>query len=157
DSGRVVQDDGAARVPDGPDPSPLRARRVERAEGHHAIRDSRDRVCVDESHHAQAALMDFSVTGKRVTVVGAARSGRAAPELLAGRGADVTLSDVNAHVSGVESLRALGVRLELGGHELQTFTGADLIIASPGVPPDLPVLTAARQTGVPVIGEVELA
>ena len=54
----------------------------------------------------EAALMEFSVAGKRVTVAGAARSGRAAAELLARRGAHVTLSDISADVAGVESLRA---------------------------------------------------
>ena len=49
--------------------------------------------------------MIFSVDGKRVTVAGAARSGLAAAELLAGRGADVTLSDTRADVPGTDRLR----------------------------------------------------
>ena len=47
--------------------------------------------------------------------------------------------------------------VELGGHRTETFTGADLVVLSPGVPPDLPVLEAARARGVPVVGEVEFA
>ena len=89
-----------------------------------------------------------------MTVAGAARSGIAAAELLARRGAAVTLSDVRPQVDEAAPLRALGVRLELGGHD---FTGADLLVLSPGVPPDQPAVRAARARGVAVIGEVELA
>jgi UDP-N-acetylmuramoylalanine--D-glutamate ligase len=99
----------------------------------------------------------FSVDGKRVTVAGAARSGIAAARLLAGRGARVTLSDVRASVPEAAPLRALGVLLELGGHEAETFAAADLVVLSPGVPPEQPAVAAARARGVPVIGEVELA
>jgi UDP-N-acetylmuramoylalanine--D-glutamate ligase len=99
----------------------------------------------------------FDVQGKRVTVAGAARSGIAAAELLARRGARVTLSDVQPEIAGVESLPLLGVELELGGHRTETFTGADLVVTSPGVPPEQAVVAAARQCGVPVIGELELA
>jgi UDP-N-acetylmuramoylalanine--D-glutamate ligase len=101
--------------------------------------------------------MIFSVDGKRVTVAGAARSGLAAAELLAGRGADVTLSDTRTDVPGSDRLRALNVRLELGAHRTETFTTADLIVLSPGVPPEQPALVAARSRGVPVIAEIELA
>jgi UDP-N-acetylmuramoylalanine--D-glutamate ligase len=99
----------------------------------------------------------FSVRGKRVTVVGAARSGVAAAELLVRRGATVTLSDVRERLDEEERLRAAGVDLELGGHHASTFTGADLIVTSPGVPFRHPLIEAARQAGVPVIGELELA
>jgi UDP-N-acetylmuramoylalanine--D-glutamate ligase len=47
--------------------------------------------------------------------------------------------------------------LELGGHVAGTFDRADLIVLSPGVPPELPVVARARAAGVSVIGEVELA
>ena len=101
----------------------------------------------------------FAVDGRRVTVVGAARSGIAAAELLARRGARVTLSDAKRVLSGEDAARlaAAGVVLELGGHVAGTFNGAGLIVMSPGVPPDLPVVAAAKAAGVPVIGEVELA
>jgi len=101
--------------------------------------------------------MDFSVEGQRVTVVGAARSGTAAAELLASKGARVTLSDTRTDFAGAERLEGRGIALERGGHVEATFANADLVVLSPGVPPDLPVLAAARRKGVPVIGEVELA
>ncbi len=99
----------------------------------------------------------FSVKGRRVTVVGAARSGVAAAELLVRRGASVTLSDIRAQIDGADRLRSAGVDLELGGHDPATFTGADLIVTSPGVPLHTPAIEAARAAGVPVIGELELA
>ena len=101
--------------------------------------------------------MTFDVKGKRVTVAGAARSGLAAAELLARRGADVTLSEARPDVAEGERLRSLGVRLELGGHLPDTFARADLVVLSPGVPPDQPAIQAARDRGVPVIAEIELA
>src|SRR5580693_10628187 len=101
--------------------------------------------------------MTFSVEGKRVTVAGAARSGLAAAELLARRGAQVTVSDIRSEIPDALLPDALGVAFELGGHVEQTFVDADLVVLSPGVPPEQPVLAAARRRGVPVIGEVELA
>jgi UDP-N-acetylmuramoylalanine--D-glutamate ligase len=101
--------------------------------------------------------MDYSVAGQRVVVVGAARSGVAAAELLVRRGATVTITDTKAAIDQAPTLRAQGIAVELGGHEVATFTGADLIVASPGVPLDQPVFDAARDAGVPVMGELELA
>jgi UDP-N-acetylmuramoylalanine--D-glutamate ligase len=103
------------------------------------------------------ATREPNVEGKRVTVMGAARSGIAAAELLARRGARVTLSETRDQIANAEPLERLGVELELGGHHTDTFSGADLIVMSPGVPPVQPVIAAARAAGVPVIGELELA
>ena len=99
----------------------------------------------------------FSVRGKRVTVVGAARSGVAAAELLVRRGASVTLTDAKDTLSEEKALRSAGVVLELGGHHTTTFTQSDLIVLSPGVPSTLPELQAARDADVPIMGELELA
>ena len=101
--------------------------------------------------------MGFDVKDKRVTVAGAARSGIAAAELLARRGARVTLSEVQTEAPGTEALPALGVSLELGGHRTETFADADLVVVSPGVPPGQEAVQAARARGVPVIAELELA
>jgi UDP-N-acetylmuramoylalanine--D-glutamate ligase len=103
------------------------------------------------------ATLAFDVTDKRVTVAGAARSGVAAAELLARRGAHVTLSDIAPEVADADRLRALGVALELGGHVAKTFSTADLVVLSPGVPPETAAVQAARDGGVPVIAEIELA
>jgi UDP-N-acetylmuramoylalanine--D-glutamate ligase len=101
--------------------------------------------------------LGFDVKNKRVTVAGAARSGIAAAELLARRGARVTLSETQSEAPGTEPLLALGVDLELGGHRTETFAGADLVVLSPGVPPAQEAVQAARARGVPVIAEIELA
>lgn len=99
----------------------------------------------------------FSVRGKRVVVIGAARSGVAAAELLVRRGATVTLTDMRSAIEDEERLRQAGVTLELGGHQPSTLAAADLIVLSPGVPPQTPVIDAARRAGVPITGELELA
>jgi len=70
---------------------------------------------------------------------------------------NMTLSDTRSEVAEMRALEALGVELELGGHREETFTSADLVVLSPGVPSDQPVIAAARARGVAVIGEVELA
>ena len=99
----------------------------------------------------------FSVRGKKVVVVGAARSGVAVAELLVRRGAAVILTDARASIEDADRLRQAGVALELGGHVAATLEAADLIVLSPGVPPQLPAIEAARRRGVPVTGELELA
>src|SRR5689334_11131121 len=99
----------------------------------------------------------FSVDGQRVVVVGAARSGVAAAELLASRGAEVVLTDLRGALDEEPQLREAGVRLELGGYRRETFVDADLIVLSPGVSPQQPDVAAARDADVPVIGELELA
>jgi UDP-N-acetylmuramoylalanine--D-glutamate ligase len=99
----------------------------------------------------------FSVSGLRVLVVGAARSGIAAAHLLARRGAAVTLTDRKPHLAEDAALQAAGIRLELGGHTMGSFETANLVVMSPGVPLELPEVRRARALGIPVIGELELA
>src|SRR5688500_17939140 len=102
-------------------------------------------------------MTDFSVNGQHVVVVGAARSGIAAAELLVSRGARVTLSDAQETFADADRLRRAGVTLDLGGRSDDVFDEADLIVLSPGVPAEMPAIDAARKRGVPVIGELELA
>ena len=99
----------------------------------------------------------FSVEGQRVVVVGAARSGLAAAELLLRRGAKVTLTDLKEAIPDEERLTAMGVTLELGQHSETTFDRANLVVTSPGVPLEQPAIARAHARGVPVIGELELA
>ena len=98
--------------------------------------------------------------GNVVVVIGLARSGIAAAEFLARRGATVVAADAKAESAlppEALGLRERGVRLELGEHREETLTGASMVVVSPGVPWELPALAAARAKGVPVIAEIELA
>ena len=101
--------------------------------------------------------MAFSVSGKRVVVVGGVRSGVAAAELLAARGARVTVADASPSLESADRLARMGVTLDLGPHRADQFVSADLVVLSPGVPPQQAPIQEARRAGVPVIGEVELA
>jgi UDP-N-acetylmuramoylalanine--D-glutamate ligase len=82
----------------------------------------------------------MKLEGVKVAVVGMARSGVAAAELLENRGAQVSRVDK-----------------KLGNQARESFKGCDLIVLSPGVPADLEELGEACARGVPVIGDLELA
>lgn len=102
----------------------------------------------------------MELNGKRVLVVGLGKSGVAAAHFLQSRGARVTVSDSKAEAqlrSEIPALLEKGIVVETGGHGERTFRDQELIVISPGVPYDVPQLVQARQLGVPVIGEVELA
>jgi UDP-N-acetylmuramoylalanine--D-glutamate ligase len=88
----------------------------------------------------------MNLSGAKVVVVGMARSGVAAVELLKEKGATVTAVDQNPAI--------------YAGAVAQTpaaFDCADLIVLSPGVPADIDVIAPARERGVRVIGDLELA
>jgi UDP-N-acetylmuramoylalanine--D-glutamate ligase len=98
-----------------------------------------------------------TLAGRRVTVVGLAKSGIAAARLLATVGAHVRGTDAKPVASlgaDVAALGAAGVRLVDGP---AAFDGAELVVVSPGVPLDGEQLAPARARLVPVIGELELA
>ena len=102
----------------------------------------------------------FDLRGKRVLVVGLARTGVAASLFCSARGARVTATDrKNEHelAETVVLLRAAGVSLALGGHEQASFREQDLLVVSPGIPVNAPLLEDARKLGIPVWSEVELA
>lgn len=72
----------------------------------------------------------------------------------------MTISDAapeDNHGDVIPEMQQLAASLEFGEHRLETFTSADAIVLSPGVPHTLPVFQAARENGIPVIGELELA
>ncbi|HVG21718.1 MAG TPA: UDP-N-acetylmuramoyl-L-alanine--D-glutamate ligase, partial [Blastocatellia bacterium] len=102
----------------------------------------------------------MNVEGKKVLVVGVARSGVAAARLLASRGAMVIANDIRPEAQlarEAEELRKLGVMLSLGSHPESLFVNAELIVLSPGVPADIAPLESARRAGVEIISEPELA
>src|SRR3984957_18562591 len=102
----------------------------------------------------------MDLRGKRVLVVGLARTGVATSIFCAARGARVTATDSRSE-SGlgetIAKLRDTGATVELGSHHEKTFLEQDLIVASPGVPADEPHLQAARAKGVTIWSEIELA
>ncbi len=102
--------------------------------------------------------MDLS--GKQVLVIGTKRSGLGAVELLLRHGARVRAMDVQPLSKEEEARFATwGVPVVPQAHEniADRGTQPDLIVLSPAVPYDLPMLVSARQRGIAVIGEVELA
>jgi UDP-N-acetylmuramoylalanine--D-glutamate ligase len=102
----------------------------------------------------------MQINGRHIIVMGLGRSGLAATRFLIRRGARVTVNDAAAAATladAAQTARGLGAQVALGGHPAECFADADLIVVSPGVPHTLAVLEAARQRGIAVIGEVELA
>jgi UDP-N-acetylmuramoylalanine--D-glutamate ligase len=102
----------------------------------------------------------FELRSKRVLVVGLARTGIATALFCAARDAIVTATDTRTEKEFGDSLgplHAAGIKIELGVHRENTFLDQDLIIPSPGVPADAPLLQAARTKGVTIWSEIELA
>jgi UDP-N-acetylmuramoylalanine--D-glutamate ligase len=101
-----------------------------------------------------------TLAGKKVTVLGLARSGVAAVRLLQATGSHVTVADSKDEASLADALARLDRRnlaVKVGSGYESALDEAELIVISPGVPSTLPSVKAARRRGVPVIGELELA
>ena len=97
---------------------------------------------------------------KNIAVVGLGITGVAVARFLISRQAKVTVSDMapeNELGSKIQEIKAMGITLELGGHRSETFAEADLIVMSPGVSHTIDPVLQARDRGIPVIGEIELA
>ena len=98
---------------------------------------------------------------KKVLIVGLGKSGLSAARWLAAQGALVTVSERREAHTLEAALRQetleLGIELETGPHREETFMASEMIVVSPGVPIDLEPLLAAKEMGIPVIGEMELA
>jgi len=102
----------------------------------------------------------MELNGKRVLVVGLGKSGVASATFLHSRGARVSVSDAKSPEQLRQEIPVLldaGITVETGQHGERTFREQDLIVISPGVPFDMPQLARARERGIPIIGEVELA
>jgi UDP-N-acetylmuramoylalanine--D-glutamate ligase len=102
----------------------------------------------------------IELRGKRVLVVGLARTGVATALFCAAHNAIVTATDMRPESElgdAPAKLREVGVTLELGGHHESTYLAQDLIVPSPGVPADDRFLTVARSKRITVWSEIELA
>ena len=98
--------------------------------------------------------------GKKLLIVGMARSGVALAKLLYREGAQVTVNDMKpweAFGDKLEELRELPIRFRLGEDGIDALTGQDMLIISPGVPIDAEIVNKAREMGIPVSGELEIA
>jgi UDP-N-acetylmuramoylalanine--D-glutamate ligase len=98
--------------------------------------------------------------GQTISILGLGASGNAAAKLALEKGGEVYVSDLHPEPSaavGATQLRALGARVELGGHDLETLARSDTVVVSPGIPPDAPVLQALHARGCRWISEPEFA
>ncbi|HMI80384.1 MAG TPA: UDP-N-acetylmuramoyl-L-alanine--D-glutamate ligase [Solirubrobacterales bacterium] len=89
-------------------------------------------------------------------MVGLARSGQAAARMLAARGEAVRAVD-SGHPEGAAGLEGAGVEVVLDTDGLAQLEGTRTVVKSPGVPREAPVIAAALERGIEVVGEVELA
>lgn len=99
----------------------------------------------------------YDIRTLRISVLGAARSGIAAALLAADRGARVFVSEAGSRERFAEQasqLAAQGIAAEFGGHSDRVYD-ADLLVVSPGIPLEAPVIVAAQQREMQVIGELE--
>lgn len=96
--------------------------------------------------------------GKRILVLGLGVSGMSMVRWLTNRGAIVRVADTRVVPPFAAQLRTdyPDVELHTGRLEEQLFTGADVVAISPGVPLAQPLVTRARNQGIPVLGDIEL-
>jgi UDP-N-acetylmuramoylalanine--D-glutamate ligase len=92
---------------------------------------------------------------RRVLVLGLAVTGEAAALALAARGVEVVVSDRSPDAD-FGRLAGTGVELRLGTEDESVLSGVELVVKSPGVPERSPVVSAARERGIPVWSEIEL-
>lgn len=111
------------------------------------------------AHEPRLAARDPDLRGLRILVVGLGRSGLAALRLANVKGARLTASDSKPEerlATALSEARRLGAEVHAGGNPPALAAAADLIVVSPGVPPEIDLLGEARRLGVPVWGEIEL-
>ncbi len=103
--------------------------------------------------------MQERYANKDIVVVGAGKSGRALCRFFASRSAHIILSDQRSRerIEMLETLDGLPITYDLGGHNLEYFRNADLVVLSPGVPGTISPVQAAKKNNIPVIGEIEVA
>ncbi len=100
-----------------------------------------------------------SFKNMKVLVAGLARSGTGAANLLSSLGANVTITDKRSESSLKANIDRLdpSIKVITGENHESLFTETDLIVISPGIPLSIPPIVKAKEEGVPIIGELELA
>ena len=105
--------------------------------------------------------MKEDLASKQILVVGLGKSGVAALQLLKKMGcrflSATELKEEEPYRLLAAQLESEGIAVELGPHHRSLLKGKDLVVTSPGVPWDKPPLLWARQEGIPVVSEIELA
>ncbi|MEN3037541.1 MAG: UDP-N-acetylmuramoyl-L-alanine--D-glutamate ligase [Candidatus Kryptonium sp.] len=107
-------------------------------------------------------LVSKNIAGKKVSVIGGARSGIAVAKLLKKLGADVFISDMKKpeEIKYVKiapaDLDSLGIGYEFGVHSERVYD-CDFMVISPGVPSNAPVIKRAIELGIKVWSEIEVA
>ena len=102
----------------------------------------------------------MNLQNKSILVVGLARTGIACARFLAKQGARVTVTDMKTAGQVADQLQELAgypITWELGRHHEPSFLTSDLVVVSPGVPMDHPLLLKAKNAGREIVSEVELA
>ena len=102
----------------------------------------------------------MELKGKKVMVVGLARTGIETVRFLVGRDAQVLVSDCKSEKELESEMRVLAplpVRFLLSGQETSWLEGVDLVVPSPGVPLENPLLHEATKRGIDILSEIELA
>ncbi|MGQ9617388.1 MAG: UDP-N-acetylmuramoyl-L-alanine--D-glutamate ligase [Candidatus Aminicenantia bacterium] len=99
----------------------------------------------------------MDLKNKKVLVVGIKETGNAVCEYLLKKGAKIMISEVKRNVEIPERIKSSAILIELGEHRLETFEKAELIVVSPGVSMELEPLKKAKEKGIKVISEIELA
>jgi len=99
-------------------------------------------------------------SAKRITVFGANRSGIAIAQLLHDRGANISLTDSRdkeALSAEITQLKDIPIEYYFGGHGESCIANAELIVVSPGVPLEIPILVEAKRRNIPILGELEVS
>ena len=98
--------------------------------------------------------------GKQITVFGLSRSCISVSRLLHDLGADLCVTDpkpADQLETEIVALSDLDIDFLLGGHKPQCIKNKDMLVVSPGVPLDIPILIQAKHEGIPIQGELEVA
>ena len=105
-------------------------------------------------------MTDANQPDREVAVLGLGKSGTSAARLLLSRGSRVYASDAGTNATveaNAAALRELGAEVDVGGHDLVRIARASRAVVSPGIDPLNPPVAAAREAGVPLVSEIEIA
>ncbi len=102
----------------------------------------------------------MDLKAKKVAVIGVGKTGLATARFLAGREARIAVTDakpLSAWGEASAALENLQAELTVAPYGPEILTDADLVVPSPGIYPDNPILVEAVRRGIPVLSELELA